>query len=63
MASITTSPINCFAQVEYWQTKPKLSIARLQAVDWNLVVLVLKIGGGVISYQVNALRLVLRQSR
>jgi hypothetical protein len=29
MASITTSPINCFAPVEYWQNKPILSIARL----------------------------------
>jgi hypothetical protein len=43
--SITTSPINCFAPVEYWQNPPNirsagqyLSIDR-PAVDWNLVVL------------------------
>jgi hypothetical protein len=34
MASITTSPINCFAPVEYWQTKPKLSIVRLSIGIW-----------------------------
>jgi hypothetical protein len=34
MASITTSPINCFVPVEYWQTTPKLSIARLSIGIW-----------------------------
>jgi hypothetical protein len=38
MARITTSPINCFTPVGYWQNTPKLSIDR-QAVDWNRVVL------------------------
>jgi hypothetical protein len=34
MASITTSPINCFSPVEYWQNTPKLSIARLSIGIW-----------------------------
>jgi hypothetical protein len=34
LASITTSPINCSAPVEYWQTKPKLSIVRLSIGIW-----------------------------
>jgi hypothetical protein len=35
MASITISPINCFAPVEYWQTKPVLSITRLSSEIWG----------------------------
>jgi hypothetical protein len=35
MASIiTTSPINCFAPVEYWENKPVLPIARLSIEMW-----------------------------
>jgi len=34
MASITTSPINCFAPVEYWQNTPKLSVVRLSIGIW-----------------------------
>jgi hypothetical protein len=34
MASITTSPSNCSAPVEYWQNKPKLSIVRLSIEIW-----------------------------
>jgi hypothetical protein len=33
-SSITTSPINCFAPVEYWQTKPILSVVRLSIGIW-----------------------------
>jgi hypothetical protein len=38
LASTTTSPINCSAPVEYWQTKPKLLVVRL-SIGIALVVL------------------------
>jgi hypothetical protein len=37
MTSITTSPINCFAPVAYWQNTSQ-NVDR-PAVDWDLVVL------------------------
>jgi hypothetical protein len=39
MTSVITSPINCFAPVEYWILAKQANPVGRPAVDWNLMVL------------------------